>query len=124
MVDLPIFRRNRQDRNLGAALSERRAAQESREGLLRRLSSQLEGELARWQELTRRIELYERRLVVQAADQARAALAAYRSEAGDFDDVMRGVVEKLNVQLDLERLQTEQRKSYAVLANLGGFPHD
>ncbi len=120
-VDLPVFRKNRQDRKLRAALSERRAAQDSREALLRRLSSQLEAEFARWQELTRRIELYEQRLLVQAADQSRAALAAYRSETGDFDDVMRGVIDKLNAQLDLERLQTERRKSYAVLANLGGL---
>ena len=115
------FRKNRQDRKLGAALSERRAAQDSREALLRGLSSRLEAEFARWQELTRRIELYEQRLLVQAADQSRAALVAYQSETGDFDDVMRGVIDKLNAQLDLERLQTERRKSYAVLANLGGL---
>lgn len=120
-VDLPFFRKNRQDRKIGAALSERRAAQNSREALLRRLSSQLEAEFARWQELTRRIELYEQRLLIQAADQSRAALAAYRSEAGDFDDVMRGVIDNLNAQLDLERLQIERRKTYAVLANLGGL---
>ena len=120
-VDLPVFRKNRQNRKLGAALSERRAAQKSREALLRGLSSQLEAEYARWQELTRRIELNEKRILVQAEDQSRAALAAYRSDAGDFDDVMRGVIDKLNAQLDLERLQTERQKSYAVLANLGGI---
>ncbi|MBU2678176.1 MAG: TolC family protein, partial [Gammaproteobacteria bacterium] len=58
-VDLPFFRKNRQDRKFSAALSERRAAAESKEALLRRLSSRLDAEFARWQELSRRIELYE-----------------------------------------------------------------
>lgn len=121
-VDLPFFRKNRQDRKVSAALSERRAAAESREALIRRLSSRLDAELARWQDLSRRIELYEQRILVQAEDQSTAALAAYRSEAGDFADVMRGVIDKLNAQLDLARLQTERAQSYAVLANLGGLP--
>ena len=120
-VDLPFFTKNRQDRKLSAALSERRAAKESREALIRRLSSRLDAEFARWQELDRRIDLYEQRILIQAEDQSNAALAAYRSEAGDFADVMRGVIDKLNAQLDFARLQTERAQSYAVLANLGGI---
>ncbi len=119
--DLPFFRENRQDRKFAAALAERRAATESREELLRRLNSQLDAEFARWRELTRRVELYEQQILVIAEDQSNAALAAYRSEAGDFADVMRAVIDKLNARLDLVRLKTERAQSYAVLANLGGF---
>lgn len=121
-VDLPLFRKNRQDRGLAAALSERRAATESRDQLLRRLSSQLEAEYGRWQELSRRVELYERLILTQAEDQANAALAAYQSEASDFADVMRGFIDELDTRLDHIRLQTERAQSYAVLANLGGLP--
>jgi len=121
-MDLPLFRKNRQDRTLAAALSERRAADDSREQLLRRLSSQLDAEYARWQDLNRRVELYERQILAQAEDRARAALAAYQSDAGDFDDVMRGHIDDLNTRLEHIRLQVERAQSYAVLANLGGFP--
>ncbi len=121
-VDLPLFRKNRQDRRLAAALSERRAANESREELLRRLSSQLDAEYARWQDLTRRVALYERLILNQAEDQAQAALSAYQSDAGDFNDVMRGYIDDLNTRLDHIRLQVERVQSYAVLANLGGLP--
>lgn len=121
-VDLPLFRKNRQDRGLAAALSERRAATESKDQLLRRLSSQLDAEYARWQELSRRVDLYERLILTQAEDQANAALAAYQSEASDFADVMRGFIDELNTRLDHIRLQTERAQSYAVLANLGGLP--
>lgn len=121
-VDLPLFRKNRQDRGLAAALSERRAADESKDELLRRLNSQLEAEYARWQDVSRRVGLYERLILTQAKDQANAALAAYQSEAGDFADVMRGFIDDLNTRLDHIRLQIERAQSYAVLANLGGLP--
>lgn len=120
-VDLPFFRKNRQDRMLAAALSERRAAVESKDELLRRLNSELEAEYARWQDLSRRVELYERLILDQAEDQANAALAAYQSQAGDFADVMRGFIDDLNSRLDHVRLQIERAQSYSVLANLGGI---
>lgn len=121
-VDLPIFRKNRQDRNLAAALSERRAAIESKDALLRRLGSQLDSEYARWQDQSRRIDLYEQRILPQAKDHARAALVAYQRDAGDFADVMRGFIDDLNTRLAYISLQVEQAQSYAVLANLGGLP--
>lgn len=121
MVDLPFFRSNRQDRSLAAAFSERRAADESKEQLRRRLSSQLEAEHARWHELTRRLELYERQILGQTRDHAQAALLAYQSEAGDFADVMRAYIDELNTRLDFLRIQIERTQSYAALANLGGL---
>ncbi|NNE60633.1 MAG: TolC family protein [Woeseia sp.] len=121
-VDLPLFRKNRQDRGLAAALSERRAAEESKEQLLRRFTSQLDAEYSRWNDLSRRVDLYERLILNQAKDQANAALAAYQSETGDFADVMRGFIDDLNTRLDHVRLQIDRAQSYAVIANLGGLP--
>lgn len=121
-VDLPLFRKNRQDRGLAAALSERRAAIESKDALLRRLGSQLDSEYARWQDLSRRIDLYERLILSQTKDHANAALSAYQSDAGDFADVMRGFIDDLNTRLDHIRLQIDRAQSYSALANLGGLP--
>ena len=119
-MDLPYFRKNRQDREVAAARSERRASSASREQLVRKLASQLEAEYVQWQDLSRRIDLYERLVLKQAQAQARATLAAYQSEAGDFADVMRGSIDELNTRLDFARLQVDRARSYAVLANLGG----
>ena len=121
IVDLPFFRSNRQDRTLAAAFSERRAASESKEQLHRRLVSQLEAEHARWQELTRRLELYDRLILVQTEENAQAALLAYQSEAGDFADVMRGYIDGLNTRLEYLRIEVERAQTYAALANLGGL---
>lgn len=120
-VDLPFFSKNRQDRKLAAALSERRAAKNSRSALGAQLRSELDAEYARWSDLTRRLALYETRILGQSKGQAQAALLAYQSDAGDFSDVMRGYIDDLNTRLDHIRLQVERAQSYAALANLGGL---
>ena len=121
-VNLPFFRAKRQDKSVGAALSQRRAADQSREELLRRLNSQLESEYVRWQDLGRRLALYEEMILGVSADNAEAALAAYQSDTGDFADAMLGYADDLNTRLDYIRLQVERAQSYAVLANFGGIP--
>jgi len=120
--DLPFFRKNRQDKSVRAALSERRAADQSREALLRRLTSKLDSEFVRWQDLGKRLDLYDRLILDVSEDNANAALAAYQSDTGDFADAMRGYVDDLNTRIDYIRLQMERAQSYAVLANLGGVP--
>lgn len=121
-VDLPFFRSKRQDKSVGAALSERRAADQSREQLLRHINSQLESEYVRWQDLGRRLDLYEKSILRVSADNAGAGLTAYQSDTGDFADAMRGYVDDLDTRLEYIRLQVERAQSYAVLANLGGIP--
>lgn len=120
-VELPFFSKNRQDRRLVAALSERRAAVSSHAELRARLASELDAEYARWSELTRRLELYESRILEQSTGQAQAALLAYQSDAGDFADVMRAYIDNLNTRLTHIRLEVERAQSHAVLANLGGL---
>jgi outer membrane protein TolC len=121
-VDLPFFGKNRQDRKLAAALSERSAAEYSRAALEAQLQSELGAEYARWLDLTRRLELYESRILEQSKSQAQAALLAYQSDTADFSDVMRGFIDDLNTRLEHIRLQVERAKTYAALANLGGLP--
>ena len=48
-------------------------------------------------------------------------MLAYQSDTGDFADVMRAYIDDLNARLAYLRLQVDQAKSYAVLANLGGI---
>jgi outer membrane protein TolC len=121
-VDLPFFNRKSVDSTLSAALQDRSAARSDRERLLRTLESRLAAEHARWQELSRRLTLYEERILVQASDHAQAALLAYQNDRGNFADVMRGYIDDLNTRIDYVRLNVEREQAYAVLANLGGLP--
>jgi hypothetical protein len=88
---------------------------------MRRLTSQLEAEYVRWEDLGKRLDLYERLILSVSADNATAALAAYQSDAGDFADVMRAYVDDLDTRLDYIRLEVERDQSFAVIANLGGI---
>lgn len=121
-VGLPFFSKKSVDSTLSAALQERSAAQSTKIQVERELQSRLEAEFARWQDLSRRISLYEERILVQARDHAQATLLAYQSDRGDFADVMRGYIDDLNTRIDFIRLQVERAQSYATLANLGGLP--
>lgn len=121
-VDLPFFNKRSVDSTLSAALQDRSAARADKERLLRSLESRLTAEYARWQELSRRLALYEERILVQASDHAQAALLAYQNDRGNFADVMRGYIDDLNTRIDYVRLNVEREQAYAVLANLGGLP--
>ena len=121
-VGLPFFRGKSVDSTLSAALQERSAAESSKTRLMRELQSRLEAEYSRWQDLSRRLELYEERILGQASEHAQAAMLAYQSDSGDFADVMRGYIDDLNTRIEYIRLQVERAQSYAVLANLGGIP--
>ena len=120
-VGLPFFRKKSVDSTLTAALQDRSAAKSSMLRLERELVSQLEAEHAQWRELTRRLDLYDTRILNQAKGQAEAALLAYQSDAGDFADVMRSYIGYLNTQIEHIRLSVDRAQSYAVLANLAGF---
>ena len=121
-VDLPFFRKKSVDSTLSAALQERSAARADRQRMQRSLESRLAAEYARWQELSRRLALYEDRILVQANDHAQASLLAYQNDRGNFADVMRGYIDDLNTRIDYVRLNVEREQAYAVLANLGGLP--
>ncbi len=120
-VGLPFFSKKSVDGTLSAALQERSAAKSSRERTLRALKRQLATEYSRWQELTRRLSLYNTRILNQAKENAAASMLAYRSDKGDFAEVMRAYVDDLTTRIDHIRLQVERAQSYAALASLGGL---
>ena len=121
-VDLPFFSKKSVDSTLSAALQDRSAANADKERLLRSLESRLAAEHSRWQELSRRLSLYEQRILIQARDHAQASLLAYQNDRGNFADVMRGYIDDLNTRIEYARLNVEREQAYAVLANLGGLP--
>jgi outer membrane protein TolC len=122
VVDLPVFKRNRQDRDLAAALNSRRAAVSGKNRVAADLRSQLNVEYGNWTDLSRRLTLYETDILELTRRRAEAAMLAYQSDAGDFSDVMLGQIDYLNTQLEHIRLTVERAQSYAALANLGGLP--
>ena len=120
-VGLPFFSRKSVDSTLSAALQEQTAARAAREQVVRELRRQLDAEYARWHDLTRRLALYDERILKQASIHAEASLLAYQNDRADFAEVMRAYINDLNTRTDYVRLQVERAQSFAMLANLGGI---
>lgn len=120
-LNVPLFTANRQHRGLRAAQARRRAAMAERDELRLRLASQLRSAHGRWDDLGRRLALYGTVVLPQARAHADAALAAYRSETADFDDVMRSHISELETRLDHLGLRAEQARSHAELAYFAGL---
>ena len=120
LVSLPLFTENRQDRGLAAARARLHAALAAQDELRRELLGELRHAHAGWGDLSRSVQLYEEVITSQAQANAAAALAAYRSETGDFADVMRSHINHLEVRLELLRLRVERHRQRAQLAFLSG----
>ena len=120
-LSVPLFTANRQSPGLRAAQARRRGAAANWEELRRQLGAELVREHDRWLALGSRIRLYEDVVLAQAAANAEASLAAYRSEAGQFADVMRSHINQLEMRLEHIQVRVDRRRSHAALAYLGGF---
>ena len=120
-LSAPMFTANREDRRLRAAQAQHRAAVATRDDTRRHLHAELLRQHGRWADLRRREALYRDAVLPQARANAEATLAAYRSEAGNFADVMRSHIGDLEVRLEHLALRVDQRRSHAELAYLGGF---
>jgi outer membrane protein TolC len=78
-VTLPLFARNRQDRDVLARQAEYRQALALAEDDRRALVAELDAAFARWESLRRQVDLHAKRLLPLARDRSAVALAAYRA---------------------------------------------
>jgi outer membrane protein TolC len=119
-VELPLFTARRQDRRLAAAQADREAARAERVDALRELERDRAALVARGERLLDRRALQAETIAPRTARTARAALQAYRADAGDFPEVMRAVLAELDVRLTLARLDHDLRRLAADLDYLLG----
>lgn len=86
--DLPLFTRDRQDREVGAARSRARAVEARRTDTARELEAMLRAAHARAQRYQETVSLYESQIDRLAGLSVDAALAAYRSGEGSLAEVV------------------------------------
>lgn len=115
MVELPIFADKRQDKRLAASKLEHMASQYARSDRLLELKRQVEKEHANWIRMGQRLELYETRATVDAAQNSESTLKAYQNDQTDFTTLMRARLTELNTQLDMLKIRVNQAKSQASL---------
>jgi outer membrane protein TolC len=119
-VSLPIFTDKRQDKELSASKSEEQAKRFNRSDQLRELVRQVEKEYANLTRLKRRLNLYEQRATVEAAQTQDAAFSAYQNDLADFETLVRTGILSLNTQLEMLNIQAKYFKSQINLLYLAG----
>lgn len=118
--DIPLFTKDKQDRQVAASQLGYQASIDARKEVLRELQSEYEQTKAAWLRLKNRLQRYQVVIVPQSKENASAALHAYQSRRGDFTSLMRAQITELETALKLTRLQTDLLKSQARLLYLVG----
>lgn len=113
--DMPLFRANRQDREVQAARARQAAVNNERTLALRAMRASILALRARLERLNQRKALYAGRLLREIGDQAEAALTAYTHDAGDFAEAVRARIAALNANIDFLHIDIDRRLTMAEL---------
>lgn len=119
---LPLFTKNRQDRDLAAARSETRAARYGREDMLRELLGRLDVAMQQHEQAERQLALYEQELIPAARQVFESTSQAYADNAAAYDDLVDAQLELY--AFEVRRLELEERvqRARAELYYLAGEP--
>ncbi|MGD9385936.1 MAG: TolC family protein [Thioalkalispiraceae bacterium] len=118
--DIPLFTKDKQDRQVAASQLNYQAASNAREETLRELVSDYEQTKASWLKLRERLQRYKKVILPQSRENASASLLAYQSRRGDFTSLMRARITELETELKFSRLETDLLKAQARLLYLVG----
>ncbi|MBB1489412.1 TolC family protein [Oceanospirillum sediminis] len=107
-VDVPLFPEKRQDRQYQAAVYQVSAAQAERDERLRQYQGELSEVLTQLQFIQQRLSLYQDKLLPQAKSRIQASEQAYQANTGVFDRLTQAYTQELNLNLEYQKLRTEQ----------------
>jgi outer membrane protein TolC len=118
--DVPLFTRNRQDREASAARAKVRAADSRRTDIARELEARLRAEYSRALRLGSIVQLYESRIQRLADVSVESALASYRSSEGSLSDVIGTERRVLDVRDRLAKARKDRAVAIAEINYLAG----
>ena len=107
-VDLPVFTRNRQDREAAAARRDLAAASSRREDRLRELTAQIAAAHDEWRLLGERAASFAQRVLPRAQSRVEAATVAYRAGRGTLAEAIAARRALLDVELQALDLTIER----------------
>ncbi|MFN2354020.1 MAG: TolC family protein [Desulfopila sp.] len=109
--DLPVFTKNRQDKEVLAAVSQAEAVKTTKWSLVRKMIAGFEKNRVQLKRLQERQTLYQVQLLPQMHDQAEASLTAYTNDDGDFAEVVRARIAELNARIEALEIGVEIQKT-------------
>jgi outer membrane protein TolC len=110
-IPLPYFTKNRQNRELGAALQQSRATEDRKRDALRALHADVNQNYVDWQHFTQRVAEFDTTIIPDAQRRVDAARSAYAAGSGEFDAVLLARRSLLDVQLQRLALATESARA-------------
>jgi outer membrane protein TolC len=113
--DVPLFTKNRQDKQLQAAVAQSDAVQTEELFLLRQMLASFKANVQKLERLKQRHKLFNETLLPQMNEQAEASLSAYTNDTGDFAEVVRSRIAELNAQIDALNIAVDKQKIIAQL---------
>jgi outer membrane protein TolC len=114
-IDLPLFQKNRQDRDLAAKTALVEQARDLREDAIRQHLAEAQAASADWNAATSRLKRFDDSLLPLSRERADAALAAYRGGRGDLIPVLQARRDELDIRLQQLQLTADQARAYAQL---------
>jgi outer membrane protein TolC len=118
--DLPLFTRDRQDREVAAARAEARSADARREDAARELAARLRSAYAQALRLGELVALYEAGFESLSGMSVETALSSYRAGEGSFTEVIGAQRRSLTIREKLARARTDHALAWAEIAYLTG----
>jgi outer membrane protein TolC len=109
--DLPVFTKNRQDKEVLAAVSQAEAVKTTKWSLVRKMIAGFEKNRVQLKRLQERQTLYQVQLLPQMHEQAEASLTAYTNDDGDFAEVVRARIAELNARIEALEIDVEIQKT-------------
>ncbi len=119
-LDIPLFTKNRQDKNVAASIEKTDAAQYKLDDKLRDMKRLLEKNLAAYKRLSERHKIYANSLLQSARSNATASLNAYQSGVTEFTTLMRSRITELDVKLADMRVSVDRARAKARLLYITG----
>lgn len=118
--DLPVFTSEKQDKIVSASRKQLLASKYEKQDVYLQAVSQLEQVYAHWQQLRKRVDLYDRQVLRQAKQNATAALNGYQSGVVSFITLTRARSAELKAELQRLNLVVEQSIAHADIRYLVG----
>jgi outer membrane protein TolC len=109
--DLPIFVKNKQDKELKVAMLKTKSVETEKILQYKKLFSLYETTKADLIRLKERQSLYLTKLLPQMNEQSEASLTAYTNDDGDFPEVVRSRISQLNAQIDILNINVDIQKN-------------
>jgi outer membrane protein TolC len=118
--DVPLFTRDRQDREVSAARAEARSADARREDATRELAARLRSAYAQALRLAELVALYEAGFESLSGMSVETALSSYRAGEGSFVEVISAQRRTLTIREKLARARTDHALAWAEITYLTG----